>query len=91
MSNITQIKESIKKKMLLKHYEEIPQNTDTSSHQEAKTPSSVKVKQTIYLDQEQWLMFNELCLDEMKRSGKPEKSKILGNAIENLYKMLKQH
>jgi hypothetical protein len=87
MSSIEQAKESIKKKMKLMDYEAIPQNVDTSKPQEVNTPKQEKVKVTMYLSEEHWKMFNELCLEEMKRSGKPEKSKILCDAIEHLYKL----
>jgi hypothetical protein len=87
MSSLEQAKESIKKKMQLMDYEAIPQGVNTPTPQEVKTPRQEKVKVTVYLTEEHWEMFNTLCLEEMKRSGKPEKSKILCDAIEHLYKL----
>ena len=79
--SIDKTKEDIKKKLTLSDY---PTNTPT--HQEVKTPKQEKVKITAYLTEEHWEMFNKLCLEEMKRSGKPEKSQILCDAIDLLYK-----
>jgi hypothetical protein len=86
MSSIDQAKESIKKKMSLMDYEGIPQSDNTATQQEVKTLKQEKVKVTVYLTEEHWKMFNNLCLQEMKRSGKPEKSQIICDAIEALYK-----
>lgn len=87
MSSIDQTKDSIKKKMKLMDYEtEIPQAVNTVKQQDVKTPRQDKIKVTIYLPENIWKMFNELCLEEMKLSGKPEKSQIVSQAIENLYK-----
>jgi len=87
MSSIDQTKDSIKKKMKLMDYEtEIPQAVNTVKQQDVKTPKQDKIKVTIYLPENIWKMFNELCLEEMKLSGKPEKSQIVSQAIENLYK-----
>lgn len=87
MSSIEQTKDSIKKKMQLMDYESIPQNNNTPIQQDVKTLKQEKVKVTIYLSQEHWQMFNELCLQEMKQSGKPEKSQLICEAIEHLYKL----
>jgi len=87
MSGIEQTKDSIKKKMQLMDYEGIPQNNNTPIPQDVKTPKQEKVKVTVYLSEEHWQMFNELCLQEMKRSGKPEKSQLICEAIEHLYKL----
>lgn len=86
MSSIDQTKDSIKKKMSLMDYEAIPQSNNTALPQEVKTTKQEKVKVTVYLTEEHWIMFNELCLQEMKLSGKPEKSQIICDAIEKLYK-----
>jgi len=87
MSSIEQTKDSIKKKMQLMDYEAIPQNNNTPIQQDVKTTKQEKVKVTVYLSEEHWKMFNELCLQEMKRSGKPEKSQLICEAIEHLYKL----
>lgn len=86
MSGLDSTKENIKKKMMLMDYPtDIPQNSNTATQQEVKEPKQQKVKVTVYLTEEHWQMFNELCLEEMKRSGKPEKSQVICDAIESLY------
>lgn len=67
----------------------IQQNVKTAEPHEVKEPKQQKVKVTVYLTEEHWRMYNELCLDEMKLNGKPEKSQIICNAIECLYHSLK--
>ena len=60
--------------------------SNTVKQQNVKISKQDKIKVTIYLPENIWKMFNELCLEEMKLSGKPEKSQIVSQAIENLYK-----
>lgn len=87
MSILEKTAANIKKKLQLTDYQtDTPQNTNTAIPQEVNTPKPQKVKMTVYLTEEHWKMFNELCLEEMKRSGKPEKTQIICNAIESLYK-----
>ena len=87
MSSIEKLKDSIKKKMTLMDYETItPQNIIAPIPQEVKTPKQEKVKMTVYLSEDHWKMFNELCLEEMRQSGKPEKSQVICEAIALLYR-----
>lgn len=87
MSSLESTTDSIKKKMKLMDYETtLPQNSKTATQQTVDTPKQQKVKVTVYLTEEHWKMFNEICLEEMKRSGKPEKSQVICKAIECLYK-----
>lgn len=86
MSGIEHTKDSIKRKMKLMDYEDIQQKVNTSTQHEVTPTKQKKVKMTVYVDIEHWQMFNDLCLEEMKRSGKPEKSQLICDAIELLYK-----
>ena len=97
MQGLDKTTDTIKKKMSLMDYQvEAQQEVNTAIQQDVKTlePQEVilhkqqKVKVTVYLTEEHWRMFNELCLEEMKLNGKPEKSQIICNAIECLYKRM---
>lgn len=94
MSALNKTTDAIKKKMGLMDYQtDAQQSVNTAIQQDVKTvePQEVialkqqKVKVTVYLTEEHWKMFNELCLEEMRLNGKPEKSQIICDAIECLY------
>jgi len=95
MSGLDETKDNIKKKLQLMDYPtDVPQNTNTPKPQEVKTPihqdviesKPQKFRQTVYMNEKQWDMFNELCLQQMRLTGKPEKSEIVCEAIERLYR-----
>lgn len=85
MPSIEQTANDIKKKMQLMDYEAIPQSSNTVTRKEVNTPKEEKIKVSVYLTKVHMKMFNEMCLEEMKRTGKPEKSRIICDAIEMFY------
>lgn len=95
MSGVDRAKDDIKKKMNLMDYDTVtPQYSNTATlievieatQQEVKPLKQQKLKVTVYLTEEHFAMFNELCLDQMKKAGKPEKSQVICDAIEKLHK-----
>ncbi len=95
MSGLDETKDNIKKKLQLMDYPtDVPQNTNTPKRQEVETPTPQdviefkpqKYRQTVYMTEEHWHMFNELCLSQMRLTGRPDKSQIVCDAIANLYR-----
>lgn len=87
MSSFDKLEQSIKKKMALQDYKmEIQQNVE-----EVKTAKSKKVekfKLTIYLNEEEMDMLNEICCLNIKKKWKPDKSAIFSEALRLLFNSL---
>lgn len=78
MSKFDNLSKSIKKKMTLNSYK-------TESQQVDKTAKS-KVKVTFYLEQDIYKMLNEMSAKKIIETGRQDKSSLVSQAIEMLYK-----
>ena len=82
MSALDKTMDEIKKKMTMSDYM-------TAINEHIALPAKQqKVKVTVYLTEDHWKMFNELCMVGMKASGKPEKSQVICEAIQCYYKQV---
>jgi hypothetical protein len=87
MEGIDKVQGSIGKKLGFKDYKtEIPQDIKTEKQENIKPETLKKMKLTIYVSTEAIKKLNEICCRNILEKGKQDKSALIDEAIELLYK-----
>lgn len=63
-----------------------PEPIENKNETETKTEKPNKIKLTIYLNEVDWELYNEICTHNQKLTGVPDKSGIISNSIRDYHK-----